>query len=107
MDALWQKTQGLPHKEICRLVGISNNTLCKYLRTFQSGGVEKLEEINFYTPTSELEQHREQLEAYFRTHPPASIKEAMAMIEERTGIKRSASAVGKFLNSLGMRPRKV
>ena len=44
---------------------------------FQSGGVIKLTEINFYTPTSELEQHRHQLKAYFSEHPPASINEAM------------------------------
>ena len=107
MDVLWLKSQGLQHKEICRLTGISHNTLCKYLVMFQSGGVEKLMEMNFYTPTSELEKHRHQLEAYFRAHPPATIKEAMAKIQELTGIQRSPSAVGRFLNSLGMRPRKV
>lgn len=107
MEALWLKIQGYPHNEICRIVGISHNTLCSYLRAFQSGGVEKLKEINFYTPTSELEQHREKLEAYFRKHPPTSIKEAMARIEELTGIKRSESSIGKFMTSIGMRPRKV
>ena len=107
MDVLWLKSQGLPHKEICRLTGISSNTLRKYLRMFQSGGVEKLREMNFYAPTSELEQHRDRLEAYFRKHPPATIKEAMVKIEELTAIKRSPSAVGRFLSSLGMRPRKV
>jgi len=107
MEALWLKSQGLLHEEICRLTGISGNTLRKYLRLFQSGGVEKLTEINCYMPTSELDAHRDQIEAYFRKHPPASIKEAMGSIEALTGIKRSPSAVGRFLSSLGMRPRKV
>jgi transposase len=107
MEALWLKSQGLRHEEICRLTGISGNTLRQYLRLFQSGGVEKLTEINYYTPTSELDQHRQQIAAYFRKHPPASINEAMASIEALTGIKRSPSAVGRFLNSLGMRLRKV
>jgi transposase len=107
MDVLWLKSQGLPHQEICRLTGISSSTLCKYLRIFQSGGVEKLMEMNFYAPTSELEKHRHRLEAYFREHPPATINEAMVKIQEFTGIKRSPSAVGRFLSSLGMRPRKV
>ena len=106
-DALWLKSNGLSHTDICRIVGISNTTLCKYLRMFRSGGLEKLREINSYAPTSELERHRQQLEAYFREHPPATTKEAMARIEELTGIKRSVSTVGKFLTSLGMRPRKV
>jgi transposase len=107
MDALWLKSTGLSHTDICRIAGISNATLCKYLKMFLSGGVEKLREINFYAPTSELDQHRQQLEAYFRKHPPATTKEAMARIEELTGIKRSVSTIGKFLTSLGMRPRKV
>ena len=107
MDVLWLKSQGLAHKEICRLTGISGNTLRKYLRMFQAGGVEKLMEMNFYAPISELEQYRHLLEAYFREHPPATLNEASGKIEELTGIKRSPSAVGKFLNSLGMRPRKV
>ena len=107
MEALWLKSQGLRHEEICRLTGISGNTLRQYLRLFQSGGVEKLMEINYYTPISELDQHRQQIAAYFRKHPPASINEAMASIEALTGIKRSPSAVGRFLNSLGMRLRKV
>ncbi len=107
MDVLWLKSQGLPHQEICRLTGISSNTLRKYLRMYQSGGVEKLLELNFYTPTSELDQHRVRLEVHFRAHPPATLKEAMAAIEQLTGLKRSPSAVGKFLKSIGMGPRKV
>jgi transposase len=69
--------------------------------------VEKLMEMHFYAPSSELEQHRHRLEAYFREHPPATINEASVKIEELTGMKRSPSAVGRLLNSLGMRPRKV
>lgn len=107
MEVLWLKSQGLAHQEICRLAQVSSNTLREYLRRFQSGGVRKLMELNFYAPTSELEQYRYKLESYFRKHPPATISEASAKIQELTGIKRSPSAVGRFLNSLGMAPRKV
>jgi transposase len=107
MEVLWLKSQGLAHQEICRLAGISGNTLREYLRKFQSGGIRELTVLNFYAPTSELEQHRARLEAHFRAHPPATINEASVKIEELTGIKRSPSAVGKFLNALGMAPRRV
>lgn len=107
MEVLWLKSQGLARREICRLAGISSNTLRQYLGMFQSGGIKKLTALNFYAPISELEQHRYRLEAHFREHPPATINEAAAMIEELTGIKRSPSAVGRFLNSLGMVPRRV
>jgi transposase len=60
MEALWLKRQGLSHAEIGRLTGISgNHTLREYLRRFQSGGVEQLREINWYTPTSALDAHRD------------------------------------------------
>lgn len=107
MDVVWLKSQGLAHQEICRVTGISSNTLRQYLRMFLSGGVEKLTELNFYAPKSELETHRYRLEAYFRKHPPATLNEAVAKIQELTGITRSPSAVGTFLNSLGMAPRRV
>jgi transposase len=84
MEALWLKSQGLEHQAICRLVGISSNTLRKYLRLFQSGGIKKLTELNFYAPVSELEHHSDQLETYFREHPPATLNEAAAKIEELT-----------------------
>ena len=107
MEALWLKSQGLEHQEICRLAGLSGNTLRKYLRLFQAGGIKKLRELNFYAPASELERHCYQLETYFRAHPPATLNEAAAKIEELTGLKRSPSAVGRFLNALGMAPRRV
>jgi transposase-like protein len=40
MEALWLKSQGLEHQEICRLAGVSSNTLRKYLRLFQAGGIK-------------------------------------------------------------------
>ena len=107
MHVLWLKGLGFMHHEICQITGISNTTLCKYLRIFLQGGTEKLMQFNYCIPTSALEEHRHRLEAYFRKHPPATIGEAMAEIEKLTGIKRSPSAVGRFLRSLGMRPRKV
>ena len=107
MEVLWLKSQDLSHKDICRLAGISANTLRDYLRKFQSGGVKALTELNFRVPQSELEPHRHYLKAYFRDHPPATISEAAAKIHELTGIKRSPSAVGNFLHSLGLAPRRV
>lgn len=107
MEALLLKSQGLPHKQICRLTGISTNTMRQYLRAYIEGGIDKLKEINFYRPQSKLVKHKKTIEEYFREHPPATIKEAIAKIEELTGIKRSPTQTRKFLKSIGMRLLKV
>ena len=107
METLWLKSQKLPHHEICRLAGISGPTLCRYLQDYQQGGIEQLKQTHFYHPESELVAHTDLLKAYFQDHPPATMKEAMAKIEEWTGLKRSETQVHQFLQSIGMKCRKV
>jgi transposase len=69
--------------------------------------VEKLKELNFHRPESQLVEHKRTLEDYFREHPPATCAEAAARIEELTGIKRGPTQTREFLKKLGMKPRKV
>lgn len=107
MEAVYLKSQGLPHQEIARLCRINGNTLRSYLRDYHEGGIEKLKEINFYRPASELFEYKQSIEDYFREHPPMTVNEAASKIEELTGIKRGLTQVKKFLKSLGMKPRKV
>jgi len=107
MEALLLKSDGLPHGQIARIVGVSENTLREYLRDYAQGGVEALKTLRFHKPQSELAEHRQSLEAYFEEHPPATVNEAAAKIEELTGIRRGPTQVRRFLKSLGLRPRKV
>lgn len=107
MEVLWLKTQKVPHKEIAKLSGVSVNMVTSYLRKYKTSGIEKLKELNFYQPESELRRHTETIEAYFREHCPATVKEAMGKIKELTGIKRSETQVRKFLLSIGLKCRKV
>ena len=101
MEALWLKSLGMSHKEICRVTGFSPNTLRSYLRAYQRGGIEALKRLKFYHSSSEMSQHRTTIEEYFREHPPASVKEAMAKIEE---IWISLNASGNLLrNSASIR----
>jgi len=107
MEALLLKSEGLPHNQIIRIVGISENTLRQYLREYEEGGIERLKDIRFFRPQGELAEHRRSLETYFEDHPPATVNEAAAKIEELTGVRRGPTQVRNFLNSLGLRPRKV
>ena len=78
-----------------------------YLREDQLGGIEALKQVNFYRPQSELMSQSQTLEAYFREHPPTTIPEAIATIENLTGIKRKPTLVRKFMKTMGMRSKKV
>jgi len=42
MEALWLKSQKLPHKDICRFTGISKHTLCTYLEAYKEGSIKNL-----------------------------------------------------------------
>jgi transposase len=107
MEAVYLKSQGLLHKEICRLSRISENTLRSYLRQFEEGGIERLKRLDFVRPRSELVAHRETLEDYFRKNPPRSTGQAAADIERLTGIRRGRTQVRKFLTGMGMKCRKL
>ena len=104
MEALWLKSHGLPHGQIAQLVNISENTLRDYFQLYLDGGVERLKEVAIQGPESVLQEHHISLEAYFRAHPPATIKEAQAKIETLTGIKRCETQVRECLktNSLSV-----
>lgn len=97
MEALWLKSHGLSHTQIAKLVNITENTLRDYFQLYAEGGLEKVREVHFYRPESDLMEHFTSLEAYFRAHPPASIKEAQSEIEALTGIRRSETQVREFL----------
>ena len=97
MDALRLKAHGMLHKEIAEIIGIAENTLRDYFELYQQGGLEKLKEINYYQPESELKQHIVSLEAHFRDHPPATIKQAQHEVEIITGVRRSESQIREFL----------
>lgn len=97
MDALRLKAHGMLHKEIAEVIGIAENTLRDYFELYQQGGIEKLKEINYYQPESELKQHIVSLEAHFREHPPATIKQAQHEVEIITGVRRSETQIREFL----------
>src|SRR5947209_5182911 len=103
MEALLLKAKGLPHHQIASCVGICENTMRGYFKQYQAGGIEALKRLEFHRPTSELEHYHDTLEAYFRQHPPTTIPQAVKRIEELTGLKRSPTQVGIFLNLLGLK----
>jgi len=98
MEVLYYKSQGMPHHQICQLSNIGGRaTLVRYLREYQEGGLDRLRKLNFRRPESVLELHRDKIEEAIADKPPATINAARCQIEEITGIKRSLTAVHRFL----------
>jgi transposase len=106
-EVVYWKALGFSHQEIGRMMRLSQPTVRSYLELDQEGGLEKLKELNFYRPTSELEAHREQVKAEFEANPPKTINEAVKRIEDLTGIRRSPTQVREFLDRLGVKRLKV
>jgi len=107
MSVLYLKSQGIAHKDIKRIERICENTLLSYFREYEKGGIEKLKEVRFRSPQSDLESYTQVIEAYFRKHPPATVNEAVAKIEKLTGIRKGREQVRVFLQKIGMKPRKI
>jgi transposase len=107
MEALYLKSRGYPHWEIAQLIRVTEPTLLSYFRDYQSGGIAQLKAVTFYRPQSELKQHQESLETYFREYPPKTLAHAADKIKELTGIVRSREQVRQFLKSMGMNCRRV
>ena len=96
MEALWLKAHDLAHGQIAQLVGVSENTIREYFELYEQGGVERLKELNYYRPQSQLTDHSVSLEAHFREHPPTRIKQAQSELEAITLVKRSETQVREF-----------
>lgn len=48
MEALFLKSKGLAHSEICRICEISKTTLITYLREYKKGGIQGLKSATKY-----------------------------------------------------------
>jgi transposase len=107
MEALYLKSQGIAHQEICRLGRISEPTLVAYLKQYQDGGIEQLKKNSYTGSSSELDKHTTALETYFKEHPPRTVAEAQQAIKDQTGIERSPTQIQAFMKRIGMKCRKV
>ena len=103
MDVLYLKGLKLSNDLICKITGVCGNTMREYFKQYQEGGIERLKEVNFYRPNSELQEYSGTVEKYFNENPPASISQASAIIEEMTGIKRGETQTREFLKSLNFK----
>src|SRR3954466_3120272 len=108
MEVLWLKSHGLPHDQIAAYADVSRRTVQRYLDQYREGGLPGLRRSRWHQPRSVLAEHQDSLEDYFLKHPVRSAKQAQAVIEQQTGVRRGLSQVRHFLKDrLGLRWRKA
>src|SRR3982751_2822247 len=108
MEVLWLKSHGLGHDQIAAYADVSRRTVQRDLNEYHEGGLTRLRRCQWHQPHSALAEHQDSLEEYFRKHPVRSAKQARAIIEQQTGVRRGLSQVRHFLKDrLGLRWRKA
>jgi transposase len=108
MEVLWLKSHGLGHDQIAAYADVSRRTVQRYLNEYHEGGLPRLRRCQWHQPHSALAEHQGSLEEYFQKHPVRSAKQARAIIEQQTGVRRGLSQVRHFLKDrLGLRWRRT
>lgn len=97
MQALLLKSQGVRHKDIAEILGLSQTTLREYLDLYLGGGVEALTVLHYQGKANQLDEKKDEIIAALEADPPATYKEAQAKIKAVTGLERSVPQVREFL----------
>lgn len=101
------KSRGLPHWQIAEMAGISGTTLREHLDLYLQGGIDALLQLNYRGSANALRERKDEIIAALEENPPATLKEAQAIIKEATGLERSLPQVSAFLEEHKIRRRKV
>lgn len=107
MLALLLKSRELLHKEIAEILGISETTVREYFDLYLNGGIEALKELHYQGKDNLLRERKDEILAALEANPPATLKEARAVIKKVTGLERSLPQVSEFLDEHKVIRRKV
>lgn len=96
-----------PNNKITNITGLCENTITNYVQLYQDGGVERLTELHFRKPISQLQPFDEMIKTHFEKNPVATIAQACKEVEELTGIIIKNTQMRFYLKNLGIEWRKV
>ncbi len=108
IEVLWLKSHGLGHDRIAAYADVSRRTVQRHLDEYLQGGLQRVCRGRDPQPRAALVEHEVSLEEHFEAHPVRSAKQARAVIEQKTGIRRGLTQVRHFLKDrLGLRWRRA
>jgi hypothetical protein len=87
----------IDRKVIVEKLGVSRTTVKKYSILIESGNIQDIFADTVYRRRSEMEDFREGIMAELEKKPARTLREAAAVIEEVSGLRRSLPQVMKFL----------
>ena len=97
MHALALHHEGVSAPNIARLLQRDPKTIRTCLKKYRDGGLAAVYEYEKHKQECKLDAYGELIEKKLEQQPPQSAKEAGAVIEQLTGIKRSETQVREFL----------
>jgi transposase len=108
LHVVYLKALGLAHQDIERIARTSADSVTRYLKDYNEGGLAALGVSRTHSPVSSLLPYQEQIKSHFLKQPPHTVAEASHEIEVLTGIKLRLSACRDFMRKrLGMKFRKM
>lgn len=90
-------TTDLNDSIIAQISGCHRNIIPQWEEKCLYEGLSSLYINHYHQPKSVLEEHSELILSHLDTHPVQSVNQAVAVIEELTGIKRSPTQIRQFL----------
>jgi transposase len=91
----------IDRKIIVEKLGVSRLTVKKYSALIESGNIQDIFADTVYRRRSGMENFREEIMAELDKKPARTLREAAAVIQEVSGLKRSLPQVMKFLKKTG------
>jgi len=100
-------TTELDYSMIAKISGCHRNIVPLWEDKCLYEGLSSLYVNHYHPPQSLLEEHSELILSHLDEHPVQSVNQAVAEIEELTGIKRSPTQIRQFLLRHGYKWRKM
>jgi transposase len=107
MNVIYLRSKGLGPGASSIAAGVSPNSVTRWTKAYQTGGLKALLDFAYYRPKSDLHGFVELIKSNFGDSPPRSIGEARKRVFKLTGLKRGVTQIRQFIkNVLKFRYRK-